>query len=89
MKTLLEGVRLTDRGAGIRASRIVDARAAPRDPCRNCNRCAGLEYLLSQLNRWLPQIPGPASNTAANPSRVQLARRNPIVKSDYGLTVES
>jgi hypothetical protein len=23
-----------------------------------------LEYLISQLNQWLPQIPGPSSNPA-------------------------
>ena len=53
------GSRLEEREFALIAPWTIDQRRAILAELHSMRR---LEYLLSQLNQWLPQIPGPASN---------------------------
>jgi len=53
------GSRLEEREFARIESWTLDQRRAILAELHSMRR---LEYLVSQLNRWLPQIPGPASN---------------------------
>ena len=55
------GLRVEERQFARIESWTVDQRRAVLAELHSMRR---LEYLVSQLNRWLPQIPGPASNPA-------------------------
>ena len=53
------GSRLEEREFALITPWTVDQRRAILAELHTMRR---LEYLISQLNQWLPQIPGPASN---------------------------
>jgi hypothetical protein len=65
LETLLEqfGSRIEEREFARITPWTTDQRRAILAELQSMRR---LEYLISQLNRWLPQIPGPSVNSAGN-----------------------